>query len=505
MLPLLAPTVWLITGILLACMVPLPPLWTAIGVAASCAAAVAARRTPTVQSLLTGMACALLGATLYSYQQQTTPQLTNTPPSDHAVIIASDPVVRGKTLSMDALLATTGDKIQLRLMRDERSNRLSVGDGLVFHAAVKPLSAKGSYLTYLTSHGYVGEAFVWHGHWQAASIPTTGLSRMQRSRLFFLGLRHQLLQHLRTLRMDDDTYALATAMALGNKSAVAREQRDTFSATGTSHLLALSGLHLGIIYMLLTLLFRRRRRRMVSQLLIVASVWAFVLLVGMMPSVVRAALMISIWAFVDFLGRGRSPLNTLSLTAIAMLTANPSALFDVGFQLSFCSVLAILLFAPPLTELLNRLLHIRPSGITGRAAHAVSTTTAVSVAAQLGTAPLVAFHFGQLSPYFLLANYAAIPLTTLILYLTLAVLVSSWWGWLLSVVVAALTAVVNVLKWWLEWIASWPGASVGDLHPTALQTVAAYVLIGSLYGLLRYSLRTDRYTKQDIGGLQVRS
>ena len=499
--PLAGPALGLIIGIIISAAISVPVVWLFILLAILLIITFFLSRHPLIQGFLIGIGCVLSGAVLYSLQQQNMQRQWTERPADHEAVIASEPVARGKTLSMDALLASSGDKIQMRIMRDEQSAQLQVGDGIVFHAAVKPLSAQGSYLTYLQSHGYVGETFVWHDRWHGAVVSMQQLSIAQRSRLFFLSQRHQLLQHLRTTDISDEAYAIVAAMALGDKTAVTREQRDVFTNTGTSHLLALSGLHLGIIYLLLSQLFPRRRARMVSRLLIVSSIWAFVLLVGMPSSVVRAAVMITVYAIIDLIRRGHTSLNTLALTAIIMLIMNPSALFDVGFQLSFSSVLAILLFTPLLTKMFTMapettaVENSKPgNAVTNSKLYTLSSkliispiisTTAVSLAAQFGTAPLVAYHFGQFSPYFLLANYVAIPLTVLTLYCTLALLLTFFWPAFQSVIAIALTTLVSWLSGWLGWLSSLPCSTIEGLHPTILQAVAAYVLIGCLYALLR--------------------
>lgn len=437
------------------------------------------RRWGRLQSLLISLCCVSLGTLLCLHQKS---QLQVTWPEAegrYAVIISSEPVERGKTLSMDALLAATGQKIQLRLMRDERSQQLHVGDGLIVFAAVKPLSAEGSYRTWLETHGYEGEAFVWRNRWQRESISLSDIGCLQRLRLYFMGLRRQLLAQVSQHISERDDYSILAAMTLGDKSAVSREQKEQFSVAGTSHLLALSGLHLGIIYMLLSFLFRSRRWQLVNQLLIVSSVWAFVLLVGMPSSVIRAAVMITIYAFVSLLNRSKTPVNTLALTAIVMLISNPYALFDVGFQLSFSAVFAILLFTPLFNNLLTLPFWLSP----------LWKTTAVTVAAQLGTTPLVAYYFGRFSVWFLLANYLAIPLATLILYTMLLTLLLSFWPAVQSVIIAIPATLATWLNSWTAWIASLPLASIDGLHPTILHVTLLYVVIACLWYLLHYYVR----------------
>jgi competence protein ComEC len=473
--PLLRPAICLIIGITAGRFLSCDVTAILIILLATLVAAFLLRKSDIGQSISISMACILLGGLLCLHQKE---QLNVAWPStacDYSLVIASEPIERGKTLSMDALLADDGRKIQLRIMRDELSEQLTIGDGLLVHAAITPLTAQSSYRTWLETHGYVGETFVTRNRWQREALPLAGIGSVQRARLFFMGIRHRLLQQISTTGIKQEDYSILSAMVLGDKSGVNKEQKEQFSVAGTSHLLALSGLHLGIIYMLLSFLFRDRRWQVVNQLLIVASVWAFVLLVGMPSSVVRAAVMITTLAFIRLLHRGATPLNSLALAALVILITNPYSLFDVGFQLSFCAVLAILLFTPLIESLLTS--HHSPF------TKYLLSLTIVSIAAQIGTAPLVAYYFGRFSVWFLLANYVAIPLATLILYsMVIALLVSS----ITSALFIIPATLASWLNGWTAWIASLPFSSIDDLRPTILQTVMIYVIIAGIWYLLHY-------------------
>lgn len=441
-------------------------------------------RLPVVQSLslvaLFGVAGTMLGV-----QQRRALHVDWPPqPADYAAVVASTPVVRGKTLQMDAWLVPTGRQIRLRMMREPWTEPLSVGDGLLLHGRVTPLTADGSYRTYLESHGFQGELFVPYRHARRARLSLSALSFSQRQRIRFLTFRQQLLQHIRTAGISASSYGIVAAMALGDRSAITPQQRESFSVAGTSHLLALSGLHLGILYMLLIHLLPRRRLPMASMGLTLLSIWAFVLLVGLPVSTVRAATMLTLYGLVSLLHRSRTPVATLSLTAFVILLARPYALFDVGFQLSFASVLAILVLQPMLDSLLPAHWQQRHRWV-----RTVWGVTTVSLAAQLGTAPLVACYFGRFSVYFLLANYVAIPLSACILYVTLLLVLTPWWPAVQSLLAVVLSWLVARLDAFTQWLASWPGASIDGLHLTSVQTAALYVLILSLAAALHLYLQ----------------
>lgn len=300
--------------------------------------------------------------------------------------------------------------------------------------------------------------------WQQAQKEPDASTLTGRSRLFFLQQRERLLQRYRQQGLEGDAYAMVAAMTLGDRTAVDGRLRQTYNVSGASHVLALSGLHMGIIYALLSLLTIGRRWRFLSQVIIVLSIWAFVFLVGLPTSAVRAASMLTLYALLSLGYRDRLSLNALAFTAIVMLLVDPYLLFDVGFQMSYLAVLSILVWTPVMNgwlgdEVLQRHRWLR--WLWG--------LLTVSVAAQLGVAPLIAYYFGRFSTCFLLTNLVAIPGVTLILYLSLATLL--W-----APMAVPLTAVVGFMNRCLEAITRLPGASIEHLHPSGLQVSMVYLL-----------------------------
>ena len=307
---------------------------------------------------------------------------------------------------------------------------------------------------------------------QRALQEPSSVSRLDRSKTYFLAQRAKLLDRLSESGVDGSVYAVVAAMTLGDKSQLTKELRDTYAVSGASHILALSGLHLGIIYTLLSLLLSRRRWQVISQVVIIVCIWLFVFLVSMSASVVRSAVMITVYALLSLGHRDKMSVNTLAFAAIVMLLFNPKSLFDVGFQLSFMAVLAILLFYPLFESVWSQ------QFLFGhRLFRWLWTTLAVSCAAQIGVAPLIAYYFGRFSCYFLLTNLVVVPAATLILYLSLLVLLIPSLAYLLIYIVDALNQL-------LLWITMLPGTSIEGLHPTLLQVWMTYVIIGAVYGLL---------------------
>ena len=298
------------------------------------------------------------------------------------------------------------------------------------------------------------------------------VSKIDRSKAFFAEKREKLLERFADNGIDGDVYAVVAAMSLGDKSALTRDIKDTYSVSGASHVLALSGLHLGIIYMIFSLFLPLRRWPALSQLVIILMVWAFVFLVGMSVSVVRSAVMLTVYGLLSIGHREKMSINALCFTAILMLMWNPVWLFDVGFQMSFMAVLAILMFVPLFNDVFSAEFLMEHQWV-----RRIWGLVAVSCSAQLGVAPLIAFYFGRFSTYFLLTNFIVVPAAFVILWLSLLALVVPPLAYLLNNIVRFLNAA-------LVWITSIPGASIDGLHPSVCQVVLIYVLILCIYLLV---------------------
>jgi competence protein ComEC len=215
---------------------------------------------------------------------------------------------------------------------------------------------------------------------------------------------------------------LAASVLLAQRDALDRDVRDRFARAGLSHLLAISGLHVGLVCGMLLLagsLLRLGRRR--SAAFAAAGTVAYVLLLGAPHSAVRAALQLVLLLAASMLQRPTRPESLVAAAALTILIMDPGALLSPGFQLSFAGVAGLLALRPPLLHLLGGAV---PGREAGRVRRWLADALATSIAATLATAPVVAWHFGQVAPIGIAANLVAIPLLSLALpALALALLV----------------------------------------------------------------------------------
>ena len=304
------------------------------------------------------------------------------------------------------------------------------------------------------------------------------LSALDRTRLKAHLWREVLEASYRKMDIRQDGYALLVAMTLGDKRALSKETRKDFSVSGTSHITAVSGLHIGIIFQLLLFLLsgkRSLRHGLPWHLtaLAVTSIWAYAFLIGLPASAVRSCSMFTIYALALVMRRKTRPMNSLLFAAVAMLCLSPSYLFDIGFQLSFLAVLSIIVIYPRMAGWVDENARLVKHPLL----RGLATMLIVSVAAQVGTLPLVAHYFGYVACYSLLANMIAIPCATLILYGGFAYLACAPLPFLQGIIGGLLDCVTEVLTGSLALIARLPGASIEGIRPNILQLCLVYAAL----------------------------
>lgn len=420
---------------------------------------------------------------------------------DYEAVVISEPQVRGKTLRCDLTLTAINGKplkqainIKASILRDTITNdwrTIGLGTGLVAQSTMQPLrnnhSGNFDYVRWLHVHGFRATTFIYYSDWQTARISLKPMTTLARMRLYAILQRQRLVSRLRFSQNEDQQSAVIAAMVLGDKHAISQETKEAYSVSGASHILALSGLHLSIIYTVLLFMFGRGfKRRWLSQAIILLTIWGYVFLVGMGSSVVRSAVMLSIYSLGIVTGRDKASVNALSLAAVCLLVANPLCLWDIGFEMSFMAVLAILVFYKHLYHLLVRKSEFEQrknkngnfvSQYAKRVLKAVWGMACVSVAAQIGTAPLVAYYFGRFSCYFLLTNFIVIPCATVIIYLALAILISTAIPSINIFLLSLIDDVSSLLNDAVSFIASLPHASIENIHTNAVEIVCVYLLI----------------------------
>ena len=300
-------------------------------------------------------------------------------------------------------------------------------------------------------------------------------------------LQIRLYRRLAAAGLSGDELATTGALTLGYKDDIDPEIRRHFQASGAAHVLAVSGLHTGILYglvlWLLTFggrfkpLYENRLGRCAISCVVIAVMWGYAWLTGMTPSVVRAVTMVTIFEVGRMLYRPAYSLNTIAAAAVLILAVHPTDLWSVSFQLSFAATTAIVITARES----EKYIHSRDFDHKwyGRVFSWLIGTIIISIAAQIGTLPITMYYFGQISCYFLLTNLIVLPLATLLVPCGLATMVlgGSWLSTIVGKMTYGLAWAMNHSTGWIERL---PGSTV-EVH-IGLGMVVVYYLFFIVFG-----------------------
>ncbi len=280
---------------------------------------------------------------------------------------------------------------------------------------------------------------------------------------------------------------IAKALLLGIKDHLDNEVKKSYSAAGAMHVLAVSGLHVGIVYLFLQFLLGGLKKtnfgRKAFSVIAIIAIWSYALVTGLSPSVLRAATMFSIVAFGEINSAKGNVYNSLGLAAFVLLLFDPYLIYSVGFQLSFSAVFGIVYLQPKIYRLLefNALLLDKAWAIT-----------CVSIAAQLATFPLTAYYFHQFPTYFLASNLIVIPAATVMLVSGIGMLVldpiltelSQLLGFVLSKVIWLVNESVSIVE-------SLPNSLIEWIYLDLPGLIMTYsIVIFLLWGLHHRSFKT---------------
>ena len=380
----------------------------------------------------------------------------------------------------------------LYVEQDSSSIHLQGNEELLVFTRISPPRNRGNfdefdYARYLLRKGISGTGYVPSGKWKPISDT---LYRSSDDIITFckdkaVTYREKILSLYRQLGFDGDELAVLSALTIGDKTELSESIRESYSVSGASHILALSGLHIGLLYALFFFILkpvteRWQAGRCFRSLILICLLWAFAFFTGLSSSVVRSVCMFSILAIADLFRQQTLSLNTLGATAFLMLLCNPVWLFDVGFQLSFLAVAAILLLQQPIYRLLS---------VRNRPGRYVWGLMSVSIAAQLGTAPLVLYYFSRFSTHFLLTNLVVIPLVTIILYSAVLMLFLTPVPAVQDITASIVHFLLKVLNGFIRWVEQLPYASMDGIRLTQIETLGLYLcLSGFLYYFISFHI-----------------
>lgn len=386
------------------------------------------------------------------------PAAINTESTYYTAALIDYPLERNKTFRYTARL-NTGETVYLYFAKDSLRPLPVAGDSVVVLTRLKQGGMLGDfdYGKYLRRQGISGNGYVGRKDWQ--KIGHRDISGP-------ILWQHRLVERYKQVGIDAQVLPVLSAITLGYKEDLDDTVRRRFQRSGAAHVLAVSGLHTGLIAALITglltlwgwyrPLYNERWRRTLNSLVLIASIWLYAAMTGLTPSVVRSAIMVTLAAVAYMFYRKPLGLNTLAAAAIAILLIRPNDLFSVSFQMSFAAVAGIIVTKD-----------LMPTK------HNIVT---ISIAAQFAVLPLTLHYFSQTSNYFILTNLGVLPLAQIAVYLAVAVLALGTIPFVGPALVWCENMVIDIMLRYTGWIENLPGA-VTERKITPVMAIVLYAIM----------------------------
>ncbi|MGI8892520.1 MAG: ComEC/Rec2 family competence protein [Bacteroidia bacterium] len=360
--------------------------------------------------------------------------------------------------------------------KDSINKKLNYGEVIIFRASPTDITPpqnpyEFNYKRFLSFNNIYQQAYL-----KSEDITATGRNSGNKFVFHAQQTQQSLLNVFKENEITGDEYAVLSALMLGHKDELDSQLKQAYSSSGAMHVLAVSGLHVGIIFLaiskLLFFLDKKRWQILLKGVIIILFLWCYAFITGLSPSVMRSVTMLSFVIAAGMLARESNIYNTLAASAFVLLLIDPFLIMAVGFQLSYLAVVGIVAIQPKIYDLYY------PKNWLIRQAWAI---VCVSIAAQLATFPLGMLYFHQFPNYFLLSNLLVIPLATFILYGGIALFVFSAIpiiAGFMSLIVKNLVLFLNKSVFFMEQL---PHSLSQGISHTVLDTWIIYLVIASLF------------------------
>ena len=368
-------------------------------------------------------------------------------------------------------------KVMAYFQKTDAALQLRYGDLIAFPLPIGEISPPKNpeefdYRDYLFRKGIRGQVYLKETDW--LDLETNKANPLY---AFSYRFRDVLLNSLQRCGLEGDEFGVAAAILLGYDDSLPVEVRQNYVAAGSMHILCVSGMHVGIIYLLASLLLsflnRKKWQKTLKQLLLLVLIWFYAMIAGLSPSILRSALMISFVIVGELLHRKGFAINSIAASAFILLCINPNNLFEIGFLLSYIAVVGIVLLQKPIYNWFN---------IKNKLLDKVWEITAVALAAQFATMPFTLFYFHQFTVYFWLSNLFMTPISFLVIMGGMILLLVSWIPFINIAVGYLVWGAVYVMNALIGWVESLPfsiikGLYINGIEFTLLLLVFLFVIL----------------------------
>ena len=388
------------------------------------------------------------------------------------------PTEKEKSVKVVLKMQSCQGSVMAYFEKNERSLSLKYGDVIVFHEPPRrlepPLNPEQfDYRKYLSRKGILRQVYLKDDSWE--KLPE---SRANPVYAFSYRLRDFLLETMQKLGISGDEYAVAAAILLGYDDTLPTELRQKYVAAGSMHILCVSGMHVGVIFMVFSYMLgflskKERWQHILKQSLLLLLIWFYALLAGLAPSILRSTIMLSFVILGEMLRRNGILLNSLAASAFLLLCIDPANLLNVGFLLSYCAVIGIVVLQKPL----YRLVFSR-----SKLVDKIWELTSVTLSAQIATAPLSIYYFHQFPTYFWLSNLFMGPISTIVIMGGMVMLLIFFIPYINIGVAFCVKWLIHAMNFIVTWIENMPfsilkGLYINSLEFTCLITALLFLMI----------------------------
>lgn len=355
------------------------------------------------------------------------------------------------------------------IKKDSSSLALKYGDKLLFSPVFKEIPppqnpGEFNYKRFLSFHNINHQTYLRSDQWimQSGGHGNVLLSMA-------IGFRDRLLQVLKDNHVEGAEYAVGAALLLGYEDKLDQDIISAYSSTGALHVLSVSGLHVAIVYMvfnwLLFFLDKIKYGTVIKAVILLVLLWLYSAITGLSPSVLRASTMFSFIIIARSFNRYTNIYNTLAASAFLLLIIEPYLIMEVGFQLSYLAVIGIVFLQPKIYQWFE---------FDNWLGDQIWKISAVSIAAQIATFPLGLHYFHQFPNYFLLSNLIVIPISTIIIYLGIAVFLFAKFSMISSYLAIAFSWSITFLNGSVEWVELLPFSLLQGISISVIETWLIY-------------------------------
>jgi competence protein ComEC len=363
-------------------------------------------------------------------------------------------------------------KIIAYFQKDIDSMELSIGKVIILRGMLREVNnfqnpCEFDYKKFLERKGIRYRTYIKTGTWQTAG-------RYDDLKTYVIKLRNKLLNLYRKYGINGNEFAVLSAYTLGYRDELNPEIRNAYMSAGAMHFLAISGLHVGIIFYVLNNLCRlwgtTKYGKSIKLVLIIIILWLYALLTGLSSSVIRASAMFTLIQTGVSLNRTINIYNILAFAAFSILVCHPFEISDPGFQLSFLAVLSIVFFQPLLYKLI-----IFKKNIPDR----IWILFTVSVSAQLGVFPIIIYYFHYFPVYFWLSNILIVFPLAVSIYLAILLFIFCPVDHVALIIAKVLNLILRVINFSVITIEKLPGCLADNIYNNLTETILLYLLIAS--------------------------